>query len=147
MVNGRRLLIGLVALTAIVGPARAQAAFGPEARFDLVVPAGESPDAVRDIAVDADGSAFVLWPGVVQKYGSSGALAKVWGSFGSAPGQFFPPDEWGRGTDDIEVDGNGHVYVTDYYGNRVVKFTTDGGFVANLGANGGDGMAGHGPGE
>ena len=69
---------------------------------------------------------------------------KTWGSFGSAPGQFFPPDQ---STDAIEVDGLGHVYVTDYSGNRVVKFTTNGDFVANLGANGGDGTAGRGPGE
>jgi hypothetical protein len=147
MVSGRRLVIGLVALAAFVGSAQAQAAVAPEARFDLVVPAGRAPDAVRDVAVDADGSAFVLWPGVVQRYDPAGALVKVWGSFGSAPGQFFPPDQWGRSTDDIEVDGLGHVYVTDYYGNRVVKFTTNGDFVANLGANGGDGTAGRGPGE
>jgi hypothetical protein len=133
MVKGHRLVIVLLALAAIVAPAQAQAAFGPEARFAVTVPAGQGPAAVRDLAVDVDGSAFVLWSGVVQKYDASGMLVKSWGGFGSAPGQFFPPDQWGRSTDEIEVDGLGHVYVTDYYGNRVVKFTTNGDFVANLG--------------
>jgi len=147
MVKGHRLVIVMLALAAIVAPAQAQAAFGPGARIDLAVPAGQDGDAVRDVAVDVDGSAFVLWPGLVQRYDALGALVKTWGSFGSAPGQFFPPDQWGRSTDEIEVDGLGHVYVSDYYGNRVVKFTTNGDFVANLGANGGDGTAGRGPGE
>jgi hypothetical protein len=147
MVKGHRLVILVLALAAVIAPAQAQAAFGPEARFDVAVPAGDPPDTVRDVAVDADGSVFVLWPGLVQKYNPSGALVTTWGSFGSAPGQFSPPDQWGRSTDEIEVDGLGHVYVNDYYGNRVVKFTTNGDFVANLGANGGDGTAGRGPGE
>ena len=147
MVKTRRPVIVLLALAAIVAPAQAQAAFGPEARFDLVVPAGQAPNVVNAVAVDVDGSAFVLWSGVVQKYDPSGALVKTWGSFGSAPGQFVPPDQLGHSTDAIEVDGLGHVYVTDYSGNRVVKFTTNGDFVANLGANGGDGTAGRGPGE
>ena len=147
MVRVHRLVTVVLGLGAIVAPAQAQASFGPEARFDFAVPAGQTPDAVRDVAVDVDGSAFVLWPGLVQKYDPSGALVKTWGSFGSAPGQFFPPDQLGHSTDAIEVDGLGHVYVTDYSGNRVVKFTTNGDFVANLGANGGDGTAGRGPGE
>jgi hypothetical protein len=147
MVKVHRLVTVVLALGAIAAPAQAQASFGPEARFDVTVPAGQEPTAVHDVAIDADGSVFMLWSGLVQKYDSSGALVKSWGGHGSAPGQFFPPDKWGRSTDQIEVDGLGHVYVTDYYGNRVVKFTTNGDFVANLGANGGDGTAGRGPGE
>jgi hypothetical protein len=130
MVKDHRLVIVLLALAAIVAPAPAQGAFGPEARFDIVTPAGETPG-FRDFAVDAGGFTYVLWPGLVQKYGASGALVKTWGGYGSAPGQFSPPVLY-RSTTGIAVDGLGHVYVADGPGDRIVKFTTDGDFLANL---------------
>jgi hypothetical protein len=147
MVRSHRLVVGLLVLATLGMPTQAQGAFGVQGRFDLVAPSGAAPGGVRDLAVDVGGSVYVLWPGLVQKYAASGALVESWGGHGTAPGQFFPPDQWGRSTDEIEVDGLGHVFVTDYYGNRVVEFTTGGDFVANRGANGGDGTAGRGPGE
>ena len=71
MVKAHRLVIVLLALAATLAPGQAQA-FVPEARFDIVTPAGETP-AFRDFAVDQDGFTYVLWPGLVQKYDPSGA--------------------------------------------------------------------------
>jgi hypothetical protein len=125
----RRLALVLATL-AIVAPAQAQAAFGPQARFDVVVPAGES-QAVRDFAVDGNGFVYVLWPGLVQKYDPAGGLVKAWGGFGTAPGQFTPTDSY-TSTSSIAVDLLGNLYVADTPGGRVVKFTTDGDFLANM---------------
>lgn len=134
---------GLLGLTT----AQADAAFGVESRFSIGAPPGQADWSLRDLAVDVDGHAYVLWQGLVQKYDGSGALVKTWGSYGSAAGQFFPPGTYSRSTMAIEVDGRGHVFVADHPGNRVVKFTTDGAFAANLGAQSGDGTPGRGSGE
>src|SRR5436189_116325 len=64
----------------------------------------------------------------------------MWGSAGSAPGQF--------GTaNGIAVDLRGDVYVGDHGNHRIQKLSPTGRFLAKWGRNGGDGSAGPGPGE
>lgn len=125
-----RLVLTLAALV-VLAPAAARAEPVPEARFAVTTPAGQHP-AFPDFDVDQNGFAYVLWPGLVQKYSPGGALVATWGSYGSDPGQFHPPI-FGLSTNALAVDSSGHVFVADYPGNRVVEFTTDGAFVANIG--------------
>jgi hypothetical protein len=138
-----RLTGAVVALTlcALAAPAGASGAFGVQQRFETVAPPAGTAYA-EDLAADVDGSVYVLNGGFVQKYAPSGTLVGTWGGYGSGPGQLV-----GSFPRAIEVDGLGHVYVADGMGNRIVVFTTDGAFVANWGAGGGDGTAGDGPGE
>jgi hypothetical protein len=125
-----RLALVLGALVMLL-PAPAQAEPQPEASFHVVTPAGQTPS-FSGFDVDQDGFTYVLWRGLVQKYSPAGTLLQTWGSYGSAPGQFHPP-AFGLSTTGIAVDSLGHVFVSDYPGNRVVEFTTDGAFVANIG--------------
>jgi hypothetical protein len=125
-----RLAFVLAALVVLL-PAPAHAEPQPEASFPVVTPAGQTPS-FSGFDVDQNGFTYVLWRGLVQKYSPAGALLQTWGSYGSAPGQFHPP-VYGISTSGIAVDSLGHVFVSDFGGNRVVEFTTDGAFVANLG--------------
>jgi DNA-binding beta-propeller fold protein YncE len=59
---------------------------------------------------------------------------------GTGPGEFKLP--YG-----CAVDNRGHVWVADTNNHRVVELTSDGMFVRNWGANGGDGTPGSGPAE
>ena len=59
---------------------------------------------------------------------------------GTGPGEFKLP--YG-----CAVDNRGHLWIADTNNHRVVELTTDGAFVRNWGANGGNGTPGSGPGE
>ena len=62
--------------------------------------------------------------------------AGTWGREDSGDGQFWRP--YG-----VAVDGNGNVYVAEYYSERIQKFTSDGAFLAKWGSQGsGDGQFG-----
>jgi tripartite motif-containing protein 71 len=70
-------------------------------------------------------------------FGKAGGPAS---GFGTGPGEFKLP--YG-----CAVDGRGHLWVADTNNHRVVELTTDGLWLRNWGANGGDGTPGTGPGE
>ena len=113
-------LAGL-AVTALAVPAAAPAEFGVQHRWETVAPVGATePEMPEDVAADTDGSVYVLFRDWIQKYDSNGALVTTWNVAGTDPGA-------------VEVDGLGHVYVTDPGGDRVVKFTTAGQDLASLG--------------
>jgi hypothetical protein len=118
-----RLACALAALAAVAlaVPAAAPAEFGVQHRWETPAPPGAAePDMPEDLAADADGNVYVLFREFVQKYDPNGALVASWSLPGTDPGA-------------VEVDGLGHVYVTDPRGDRVVKFTTAGHEVASLG--------------
>ena len=110
-------------------------------------------DSVR-LATDSAGNVYVAdWGGVaVKKFNSNGNFLGWWGKDyrgytgwhyprsgisaapGDANGQFNQPCG-------IAVDKNDYVYVTDFFNNRVQKFTSNGTFVTKWGSSGsGDGQ-------
>jgi len=82
--------------------------------------ANSPANSLSNVTVDANGDVYVANGGAnssIQKFRSDGTSISQWGSYGSGSGQFAPAT-------DVAVDPAGNVFVTDYNGNRVVKFTT-----------------------
>jgi tripartite motif-containing protein 71 len=91
----------------------------------------------RGVAISASGELYIAdeynariaeW----QPQGAGGArmvYAQQFGSEGSGNGQFYTPVE-------PAIDGNGNVWVTDYYNDRVQEFSTAGKFIAAYGSKG-----------
>jgi DNA-binding beta-propeller fold protein YncE len=106
----------------------------------------------RGFSMDAAGNVYVADDANhrIQKLSNVGEVLAVWGRdgggydagghprFGNGPGEFKLP----YGT---AIDPRGGMWVADTGNNRVVQMTTDGAFVRNWGAHGGDGTAGRGP--
>jgi hypothetical protein len=88
-----------------------------------------------DIVLAPNGEVLVLSAatGEVARFTATGEFLGYWGQFGSGPGTFTPfvpisiPVDGPRG---MTVDGRGDVLVADTFGNRVERFTVDGGFIA-----------------
>src|SRR5205823_6004231 len=66
--------------------------------------------------------------------GQAPAYLYQWGSQGIGPGQFNLPSG-------IVVDGLAHVYVADFYGGLILKFTTSGSLVRQWAGSGSYGLA------
>jgi tripartite motif-containing protein 71 len=83
------------------------------------------------IAVDQNGNVFVsLFEGEdhrIQKFDSNGKLLLTWGDTGSGDGQFAGQIE------DIAIDQDGNLYVTDSHNHRIQKFDSNGNFLAKFG--------------
>jgi tripartite motif-containing protein 71 len=83
------------------------------------------------IAVDGAGNVYVsLFEGEdhrIQKFDSDGKLLLTWGDKGSGDGQFAGQIE------DIAIDQDGNLYVTDSHNHRVQKFDSNGNFLAKFG--------------
>jgi hypothetical protein len=117
-----RLACALAALAALALPptAAAQGWFGVQHRWEAVAPVGAAPhDMPEDIAAEHNGSVYVLFRDQVQKYDPNGTLVTTWTVAATDPSA-------------VEVDGLGHVYVTDPRGDRVLKFTAAGQEVGSL---------------
>lgn len=103
----------------------------------------------RGLSSDAQGNVYVADDANhrVQKLTKDGAVLAVWGRNGGGWDQ--PGSELGafRLPYGTAVDGRGGLWVADTNNHRVVQMTTDGAFVRNWGANGGDGSPGRAPGE
>jgi sugar lactone lactonase YvrE len=115
---------------------------------------GEGPgefNSPRGICTDAKGFVYVaddVNHRIVKLDGDTGVFVAVFGKpggpvsgFGTGPGEFQLP--YGCAVDDKR----GHLWVADTKNNRAVQLTTDGIFIRNWGANGGDGTPGEGPAE
>ncbi len=83
------------------------------------------------VGVDPSGSVFVADGNNsrIQKFDGSGNFILMWGSAGTAPGQF-------NGPYDIAADATGNIYVTDYSNHRVQKFDGSGNFILMWGSLG-----------
>lgn len=90
--------------------------------------------------VDKDGNVFVSFFGSdddnLQKYDPQGNLLLSWGSTGNGDGEFA-----GR-IEDIAIDQDGNIYVTDSFNHRIQKFDGDGNFLLKFGS--GPSTQGHG---
>jgi DNA-binding beta-propeller fold protein YncE len=95
-----------------------------------------------DVAADALGNLYVAdtHNHRIQQFTPQGRFIRMWGSLGTGDGKFNQPR-------DIAVDAFGNVWAADHENKRVQKFTRDGRFLLKVGANGGDGSFGSGPGE
>lgn len=96
----------------------------------------------QGITVDPESNVYVADTGNdrVQKFSADGTPLAAWGTAGTGDGQFDAPV-------DLTADGAGNVFVADTGNNRVQRFSSSGEFREKLGANGGDGTFGDGPGE
>ncbi|HEV7918047.1 MAG TPA: 6-bladed beta-propeller, partial [Solirubrobacterales bacterium] len=126
---------------------------------------GGELSAPSDVAVDAAGNIYVTErvANRVSKFDSSGAFVATWGfdvntagstnfevctaadicqtgSPGQAAGQLYTPES-------VAIDSSGNVWVSDNMNCRLAEYSAEGNFLANLGANDGDGSCGSGPGE
>lgn len=151
--GGRRLAWLAVCLLALVAPSSAAGAssyFGSLGNFDAAkpphTPVSVDPVVPGDIAPGPAGQLYVTFGAYVQEYSPSGALVRTWGGPGFGDGQFGGSHVQGY-AGAIDVGPAGDVDVLDPVLNRVQKFSATGGFLAKWGRNGGDGSAGHGPGE
>jgi streptogramin lyase len=83
------------------------------------------------IAVDQNGNVYIsLFEGEdhrIQKFDSNGKLLLTWGDTGSGDGQFAGQIE------DIAIDQDGNLYVTDSHNHRIQKFDSNGNFLAKFG--------------
>jgi DNA-binding beta-propeller fold protein YncE len=105
----------------------------------------------RGICTDDKGFVYVADDAnhrMVKLRGDTGQFVAIFGKpggstggFGTALGEFQLP--YGCAVDNKR----GHLWVADTKNNRAVQLTTDGIFLRNWGANGGDGTAGEGPAE
>ena len=59
----------------------------------------------------------------IQSFSEEGKLLSAWGSYGDGSQQF-------RGPSDIAVDSGGNIFVADYAGFRIKKFSHDGTLLA-----------------
>jgi tripartite motif-containing protein 71 len=88
------------------------------------------------IAVDHNGNVYVsLFESQehnIQKFDSNGKLLTTWGERGSGDGQFAGQIE------DIAIDREGNLYVTDSFNHRIQKFDSNGNFVAKFGGEASD---------
>jgi sugar lactone lactonase YvrE len=90
-----------------------------------------------DVAIDSSGYVYVadFANDRIQKFSSDGTFITSWGSTGSGNGQFSSP----RG---VAIDSSGNlstdprVYVAEWGGNRIQKFTSDGTFITSWGSTG-----------
>ncbi len=94
-------------------------------------------NAVRDVAIAADGTIYVAdsQNHRVQVFSPDGAFLRSWGTYGTvdsgnAPGGTFN-EPWG-----IAVGTDGSVYVADTWNHRVHKFGADGNFITMWGVPG-----------
>jgi tripartite motif-containing protein 71 len=123
------LLFAVFGVQLLGGTASSDAASAPGGPF--AYPAG--------VATDAAGNVYVVDPANhrVQKFTSEGKFLRTWGREGSGRGEFI------RAPSAIAVDGTGNVYVTETtdqqearLGNRVLKFSSGGRFLAGWGGGG-----------
>lgn len=81
--------------------------------------------------VDEAGNVFVSFfgsdEGNLQKYDPQGNLITSWGGTGNGDGEFA-----GR-IEDIAIDKDGNIYVTDSYNHRIQKFDNNGNFLMKIG--------------
>jgi DNA-binding beta-propeller fold protein YncE len=104
--------------------------------------ATEQPIGPAGLAVDAQGNIYVVnhrtHDHQIQKFDSNGKLLAEWGSNGSGDGQIGAGGQ--SGPEDLAVDQQGNVYVADRVNNRIVKFDTNGNFLATIGTPGSQGQ-------
>jgi len=104
--------------------------------------ATEQPIGPAGLTVDRQGNIYVVnhrtHAHQIQKFDSSGKLLAEWGINGNGDGQIGAGDH--SGPEDLAVDQQGNVYVADRVNNRIVKFDTNGDFLATIGTPGSQGQ-------
>lgn len=83
-----------------------------------------------DVAFDSDGNSYVAkYYDRVEKYDSDGNFVLSWGGYGFSNGKF-------DYTFSIDIDSNDNVYVSDYRGDRIQKFDTEGNWLDTIDVSG-----------
>ena len=91
----------------------------------------------HDVAVSRSGYVYVGDYHIpnVQKFDANGNFILKWGSNGTADGEFLQ-ERNDEGTEGIDVDSAGNVFVADSGNSRVQKFDANGNFILKWGSNG-----------
>ncbi len=86
------------------------------------------------IAIDSQGDVYIADRNNerVQKFSSTGAFVRKWGSSGTGNGQFSA----NNGAVDIAIDSDDNIYVLDRGNHRVQKFDSTGTFLSSFGSPG-----------
>ena len=102
-------------------------------QFDFLRDPADPSSALGGVAVAADGSVYVVEAGAkrVQHLTADGRPLAVWGSEGTADGQFLDPIG-------VAVSPDGEVYVVDDSRNDIQVFSADGEYRRTIGGPGGD---------
>ena len=108
--------------------------FDSEGNFLMAWPT-EAPRGPASVAIDAQGNVYVDNFGThdhyVQKFDWSGTVLNQWGTTGKGDGQFGAASL--SGPEDIALDADGNVYVSDRLNHRVQKFDPDGNLLTIFG--------------
>jgi len=102
--------------------------------------AGSAPGLFQEpwgIAVDEAGRIYVAdtWNHRIQVFDSEGGFLRQWGFFGDTSGTLGGPTQF-YGPRDVAVDHAGNVLVSDTGNKRVLKFTSEGQFLQQIGGAG-----------
>ena len=91
-----------------------------------------------DVAVDSEGNIYVAdtWNHRIQKFDSSFRFQKAWGTAFLEVGKRQPGPLELFGPRSIAIDADGNVWVTDTGNKRILKFDSDGNFLAEYGGPG-----------
>jgi sugar lactone lactonase YvrE len=94
----------------------------------------------RDVAVRADGEVYVLdfRPNMVHVYDEEGRYLRGWGNDSAVEDPFNPEEQEFFQAKGIAVDNDGNAYVADTGRHRIIKFDSEGRFIANWGSKGQD---------
>ncbi|MCA9342384.1 6-bladed beta-propeller, partial [Candidatus Saccharibacteria bacterium] len=93
------------------------------------------------VEVDNFGNTYVAGQQKVQKFNSQGALVDYWGNIetGSQDPEYYQQDgkfDTDSNNQQIVIDSQNNIYVTDSYNSRIQKFNSNGEFLLKIGGDG-----------
>ena len=112
----------------------------PASKLDLIWELTGDPNPFKTpvgVTIDPQGNVYVMdaQNDRVQKFDSAGNFVSMWGSKGSAAGQFATAGVWGT-LGHLAADTQGNIYVVDTNNYRIQKFDSSGNYQTQWGTQG-----------